>query len=107
MKYLFLLLMLCMTPLGWGAVPTTVNQSSFTLTNDTAYIAASFLDAVIVGAASAGGTLVIYNSTWTTSTIISSITLSAREAHFDNLAVKGLYYVVTANSGGVTIVYKK
>lgn len=90
------------------ADPATPNRSSFTATNDGAHIAAMYLDKVIVGVASTGGVLKIYSSTHTTSVLISSISLATVATHnFENLAVKGIYYVTNSNANGVTILYKR
>lgn len=84
-----------------------VNRSSFTQTNESKYLAANYLDKIIVGATSSGGSLKIYNSTHTTDTLISSVTLTAGTVlEFDDLKVSGLYYVTGSNTNGVTIIYK-
>lgn len=89
------------------------NRSSFTQTSDAGvYISSSgYLDGVIVGVGSTGGVLKIYNSTSaagaTAASLISSITLSAASNnYFNNLQVKGIYYVADRNSNGFTILYK-
>lgn len=87
-----------------------INRSSFTQTNDTTQCltGAHFLDSVIVGAASAGGSLTLYNSTWTTTPIISSASLgTVQTQYFNNLAVAGICYKTISNTNGVLIIYKK
>lgn len=107
MKKILLAALLFCAGNAMAVVPQTVNQSSFTQTNDSGYIPAMFLDKVIVGVATAGGTLVIYNSTYTTSVAISSVSLATVNTYnFDNLAVRGIYYKSTTATNGVTIIYK-
>lgn len=107
MKKVFALLLLCA---GTSfAEPITLNRSSFTQTNDaTKCITATHLDKVIVGVTSTAGVLRIYNSTWTTTPVISSITLATVGTYdFGNLAVAGICYITNSNSNGVTILYKR
>src|SRR5690349_13719393 len=88
--------------------PITVVRSSMTQTNDTAYIAASNIVGVIVGATSAGGNLTIWDSTYTTSVVVTSITLgTVFQYEFSDRKVSGIYYKTTANTAGVTILYRK
>lgn len=92
-----------------------VNRSSFTKVNQSAaYIPALHLDKVIIGVATAGGTLLIWNSTTTTtalltdSVLIASITLAtAQYFEFGDTQVKGIVYQTNTNTNGVTILYKK
>lgn len=87
------------------------SRSSFTQTNESGYISSSTrLVAVDVGIASAGGTLKIYNSTWTTNVLISSISLATIQNHYygdEGIAVSGIFYITGANANGVTIIYKR
>jgi hypothetical protein len=87
------------------------NRSSFTQTSDAGvYISSSgYLDSVVIGVASTGGVLKIYNSSWTTnSVLVSSISLATvQNIYFNNVQLKGIYYVVDRNSNGVTIIYKQ
>lgn len=108
MKRMLSLCLAVLSPtLAFCIEPNIVNKSSFTQTNDTKYIAANFLDKVVVGVATSGGTLEIYNSTWTTQVLVSSITLGTVFTHdFDDTRLRGLYYRTTGNSNGVTIIYK-
>lgn len=97
------------------ADPATINRSSTTKTNQTAaYIQATHLDKVVIGTANSNGTLIIWNSTTTTSafltdaTLISSMTTAAAATFdFNNLQVKGIVYQTNNNTNGVTILYKK
>ena len=88
---------------------TQVNRSSaIAAVNYSTYVAAGFLDSVVIGMATSGGVLEIYNSTFTTSVLISSISLATvGDRQFNNLAVKGLFYRVSTNTNGVTIIYKR
>lgn len=107
MKKILALLLIAGTSLA--VEPQTVNRSSFTKTNnESGYIAANYLDKVIVGVATTGGALLLYNSTWTASVLISSISLGSVGMYdFANTAVAGIYYVTGAATSGVTIIYKK
>jgi hypothetical protein len=97
------------------ADPSTVNRSSFTPTSQAAaYIPAMHLDKIIIGVASAGGTILIWNSTTTTTSLlvssvaIASITLATVGTYdFNNTQVKGIVYQTNTNTNGVTILYKK
>lgn len=84
-------------------------RSSFTQTSDTAYIDAEQLVGVVVGVATAGGTLVIVSSSFTFSgTVVSSISLATAGTHdFQDTQVKGIYYRTNAATNGVTIIYRK
>jgi hypothetical protein len=94
--------------LAGPAMADQVTKSSTTLTNESGYIAARQLVRVLVGATSANGVLKIYNSTYTTSGLISSATLVTGNAlDFENLNVKGIYYVTTGNTNGLTIIYRQ
>jgi hypothetical protein len=94
---------------GLAVYPNPVNRSCFTITNESAYVASSFLDSVVVGSAGISGNLKIYNSTWTASGLIANISLTDEGSYdFKDMQVKGLFYVTTSNTpGGVTILYKK
>jgi hypothetical protein len=97
------------------ADPVTLNRSSFTRTNQSAAaITATNLDKVIVGVATAGGTILVWNSTTTTSALltdavlVSSISLAAAGTFdFNNLQVKGIVYQTNTATNGVTILYKR
>jgi len=112
LRYLAALLLL---PCLSFAEPVTVNRSSFTKTNQSAaYIPALHLDKIIVGSASANGTIIVWNSTSTTSAlltdavVIASVTLgTAQHFDFNNVQVKGIVYQTNQNTSGVTILYKK
>ena len=108
-RSLMLLAILVMAVGSAIAEPITINRSSFTQTNDTKYLEATYLDKVVVGVATSGGVLVIYNSTHTTSSVIvSSISLgTVGTSDFNNTQVKGVYYKATGNTNGFTILYKK
>ena len=87
------------------------NRSSFTATNDNlVYISSSgFLENIVVGVASAGGVLTIYNSTWTAtgSVVVTSVSLATVNTYnYGNTQVKGLFYRTVGNTGGVTIIYR-
>lgn len=106
LKTVAVLSLLC--GVSFAADPKTVNKSSFTTTNHSGYIAASFLDKVVIGSATASGTMAVYNSTWTTVNQIANISFATvGDRDFANLQVKGLWVVITNNSAsGVTILYK-
>lgn len=110
MKRLFAILVLCSTSC-FAVNSPRVTLSSTTCTNETAYIAGTALMGVDIGAASSGGVLVVRNSTFTaTSVLVSSITLGTVGSHWygdDGIALKGIYYTTTVNSGCVTILYHK
>lgn len=104
-KALFLLLGLGL--LTSPAMADQVNKASFTLTNETAYIAARNLNRIVVGVTSTAGFITVFNSTFTTALPISSMSLTAGNIlDFDNLQVKGIYYRTAGNTGGVTIIYR-
>lgn len=107
-KYIVALLCGCAS-LAVAAVPASNNRSSFTQTNDTTQrITAAYLDKIIISAASTGGVLTVYNSTWTTTPVISSITLgTVGTYHYNDLGVAGLVYTTISNTAGVTIIYKR
>lgn len=110
-KTLVALLMGCASIAG-AVVPATVNRASRTVTNDSAYISSStYLDKVIVTSPIVGGILGVYDSTFSNapSLLISSVSLfSTQQIDFQDLGVRGIYYVTTGNGGlGVTILYKK
>ena len=90
--------------------PFSVNRSSFIAgTTQTGCIQASYLDKVLTGVTTSGGTLTIYNSSWTlTSPVISSTTLVAGNMQdFANTRVAGICYNAGTPTNGVTIIYKK
>lgn len=110
MKKLIVAVLIGCASVAGAVTPSTVNRSSFTQTNDTTkYLSNSaYLDKVIVSAVSAGGVLTIYNSTWTTTPVISSITLgTVGTYHYNDLWVAGITYTTISNTAGVTIIYKK
>lgn len=93
-----------------------VAYSSFTATNDTGKLLRSVtstntivqtLSAVVVSSASAGGQLLIYNSTWTTTGQVANISLNVTGYYeFHDVVMKGITYSTTGNGSGVTIIYK-
>lgn len=102
--------------------PGTVNIASFTQTNDaiacivnstgpggSPVVTPHYLDKVDVGVASgAGSVITLFNSTFTNTPVISSITLTSVQNHnYENLQVRGICYTTVGNTGGVTIIYKK
>jgi len=106
----------------WAVEPATDNVSSFTKTNDSGacivistgpggspVVTPRYLDKVIVGGASGtGSNIVLYNSTFTTTPIISSISLNTVFVYdFGNTKIKGICYTTQGNTAGVTIIYKK
>jgi len=98
--------------LSYALEPNTVNRSSFTQTNETAVIAASYIDKVIVGVATAGGVLTIFNSTTTTpgflTVLVSSISLATVGTYdFYNTKVNGIVYRSVTATNGLTIIYKR
>jgi hypothetical protein len=107
MKRLVAALLLLASP-SFAMDTNRVQKSSYVAVNQTAYLAASFLDKVIVGATSAGGVLEIYNSTFTTTgTLVASITLGTiNYIDFQDLQVKGVYYKTSTATNGVTILFK-
>lgn len=101
--------MLLMSGIAYADIPGGVNRSSFTQTSDSGKCipTAKYLDKVIVGVTSSNGVLTLYNSTWTTTSIISSMSLTAGTVDFNNLAVKGICYTTVTNTNGFTIIYKQ
>lgn len=96
----------------------TVARTSFTLTNDSQVLITSagatyspvYLSGIVIGAASAGGMLTLFNSSWTNTkaVTISSISLGAvGYIQFYDVALTALSYTTMNNSGGVSIIYKK
>lgn len=108
-KLLLAALLFCGVSSAQAIEPNSVNRSSaIVAAAGTGYIASLYLDKVVVGAASAGGVLELYNSTFTTSVLISSISLATvRYVDFSNLQVNGIYWRTSTNLSGVTIIYKK
>jgi hypothetical protein len=105
LKTMAVLSLLC--GVSFAADPKTVNKSSFTTTNHSGYIAASFLDKIVIAAPTTGGSIAVYNSTWTASVLITSATLSnVTTLDFANTQVKGLWVVTNVNTNGVTVIYK-
>jgi hypothetical protein len=103
-----LLVLLCAGP----SFADQVSKASHTMTSESGYIAARNLSRVMVGTTSSGGVCKIYNSTSaagaTVSTLISSFTMTVgNPLDFDNLNVKGIFYITTSNSNGITIIYKQ
>lgn len=109
-----LLLALLFLPAALLADVGSLNTSSFTRTNEPrANIPARQIDKVIVGVASAGGTLLIWSSTSTAAAsltdavLVASITLGTANMYdFNDLKVRGLSYQTNLNTNGVTILYK-
>jgi hypothetical protein len=57
--------------------------------------------------ASTNGVLEVYNSTFTTTTLISSVSLATvGYRDFNNTKVKGIFWKASNNTNGVTILYK-
>lgn len=108
MKRLLAVLLLC-AGTSFAVEPATVNRSSFVVTAGTYYIPASYLDGIVIGVASAGGTIMLYNSTSTVGQVlISSVSLATvGNYYFNNLAVKGIVYFAATPTNGATILYKK
>lgn len=109
MKKALMLLALLGSPV-LATTDGTVNLSSFTKTNDAAgCIQARELDKVIVGGASAGGSIALFNSTWTVAgPQISTITLGTVQMYdFNDTKVSGICYTTVLNTNGVTILFKK
>lgn len=108
MKKLLVVLLLTMLGTANALDPFAVNRSSAILgAAGTGYIASGYLDVVMIGAASAGGVLELYNSTFTTNGFISSVTLTTvGYLDFKNLAVQGIFWRIASNAAGVSIIYK-
>lgn len=87
---------------------TDIHKSSnIAAANSTGYLAAGYLDKIIVSMATSGGVLELYNSTFTTSVLIASCSLAAVTNHnFSNSEVKGLFWRTSSNTNGVQIIYK-
>lgn len=110
MKKLVLAALLFCGAMAEANEPTTVNLSSaIVAANSTGYIASGYLDVVMIGMATAGGVLELYNSTFTTSApLISSVSLATvGYRDFKNTQVKGLYWRTSSNTNGVTVIYKQ
>lgn len=109
MKRTLALLVLC----GGAAFadPMTVNRSSYIAgATQSGCIQALFLDKVVVGEATSGGNIMLYNSSWTTpaNAVISSVTLASAGAYdFNSANVKGICYLADTPTNGLTILYKK
>lgn len=112
-KVILMLLALAFPALAFAGGP--IAYSSFTVTNDSALIRSATstntvvntLSAVIVSSPTAGGMLKIYNSTWTTSNQVANISLATvQQYQFNDTVLKGIFYVITSNANGVTIIYK-
>ncbi len=112
MKKLITALLLCASI---GYAEDGIYRASTTFSNDLALIQPStntvpqVLEAVVVGSASLGGLLTIYNSTFgaTTMSTITYINLTNTGFYdFKGIRVKGIYYRTTGNSNGITIIYK-
>lgn len=108
MKKLLVTLLLLSVGIASANEPNTINKSSAPVAaNSTGYIPANYLDTIIIGMATAGGVLELYNSTFTTSVLISSISLATVGTRdFKNLKVNGLFWRASSNTNGVTIIYK-
>lgn len=111
MKKALLALLLLATGSAFAVDPLTIDRSSFTLSNESAYIASStYLTRIIVSSATANAVLKIFNSTFTTvsASTIAIVDMSRVGMYdFGNTQVKGLFYVTTGNGNGVNIIYKK
>lgn len=109
-RILAALLLMGLAVPSFAGIEGGVNRSSFTQTNDTGKCisGARFLDIIEIGAASPAGVLTVYDSTWTTTPIISSVSLATVSNHwYNNRAVSGICYTIVSNSAGVTIIYKR
>ena len=112
MKKLLAVLLLC-TGTAFAVEPATVNKSSHIFAvNSSTYIAANYLDGVIIGMATSGGVLEIYNATatvhMTAATLVSSMSLATvGDRDFSNLGVRGIMWKTSTNTNGVTILYKR
>lgn len=102
---------------SYGFAEGSVVHSSFTITNESASVMkvdtatntiAHVLSAVIVSSPSAGGTLKIFNSSFTVNAAtVAIIGLGTVMTYpFNDLQLKGIMYAITANSAGVVIQYK-
>jgi hypothetical protein len=109
MKRLLILMSALLPSLCLAIEPNTVNRSSCVAgPTHTGYIASQFVDKVIVGVTTSGGSLELYNSTWQAVNLIASMTLvAANNADFSNMAVQGIFYKATNPTNTVTILYKR
>lgn len=111
MKKLVAVLLLC-AGVGHAVEPATVNKSSaITAVNGTGYLPSNYLDTIMIGMATSGGVLEVYNATAsvhaTAATLISSVSLATvGYRDFSNLGVKGIFWRASTNTNGVTILYK-
>lgn len=118
-RYLLLAFLVGCSGVVGAAVPAGDNISSFTTTSDSASIQAAYLDAIVTAStsSSSNGVLTIFSSTWTSNlnatnlsstTQVTKILLTTNQTYpFYNTKVRGIFYVITNNSAGVTIIYKK
>lgn len=108
MKKLLIALML-LSGVSYADSTDVHGSSAIVLANGTGYLPASSIDKVVIGMATSGGVLEIYNSTFTTSGIlISSVSLATvGQREFGNTLVKGIFWRTSSNTNGVTIIYKR
>ncbi len=108
MKRIMLSLMLMLGFAGAASAEKVV-RSSFTNTFDTGYIEAENIVGIVVGVATAGGHILIVNSTFTlNATVVSSISLATANYYdLSDVQVKGIYYRTFTPTNGVTILYRK
>lgn len=113
MKKLILVLSVLACSKAFAGSP--IAYSSFTATNDSALLRSATstntivqtLSAVIVSSISTGGTLKIYNSTYTTANQVAAVSLGTVGLYqFNDVVMKGIFYTITNNAAGVTIIYK-
>lgn len=115
MKKLFLALTLFLAGVG-RIYADTPASSSYTATNDTQLLRSQTstntivrtLVGVIVSSPSSVGLLKIYNSTYTTagSTVATISLATVQNYDFHSVVLRGIYYITTGNSNGVTILYR-
>lgn len=93
---------------------TTHVSSNITGTSQTGCIANTnsapvYLDKINVPTATSGGSLVIYNSSWTlTAPIVSSTTLATVMSYdYNDTKLSGICYRASLPTNGVTIIYHK
>lgn len=109
MKKLLIAALLAVSPAAFAVDPFMVNKSSYISgTTQTGCIQMSYLDKVFVGATTAGGTIMLVNSSWTLSApVISSFSLTVgNPLDFENLKVKGVCYTAASPTNGVSVIYK-
>lgn len=93
------------------AEPASVARSSYVAgATQSACIQATYLSKIVVGEATSGGNVMLYNSSWThlSSQIISSATLATvGSVDFDNAQVNGICYTADTPTNGFTVIYRK